>query len=110
MNNVLPQKIDNYRIEKELGVGGMGTVYRAIDENLDRPVAVKIMHDDMVTHPQFQQRFQQEGRAIAKLDHPNIIHVYHFKPSQERPYLVMEFIYGGSLRSHLYCLYREKNT
>jgi serine/threonine protein kinase len=67
-----------YKIEGLLGQGGMSTVYKAFDPNLQRPVAVKIIHPHLSRDPEFVRRFEQEAAAVAKLRHPNIIQVYDF--------------------------------
>ena len=72
---LIGQQIEHYQIEGIIGEGGMGTVYRAIDVNLARPVAIKIMHQQYADETEFQQRFQQEAQAAARLEHPSIVSV-----------------------------------
>ena len=67
---------DRYKIEKLLGQGGMSAVYQAIDPNLRRPVAIKIIHPHLSTNPNFIHRFKEEAAAIARLRHPNIVQVH----------------------------------
>jgi hypothetical protein len=95
------QQIENYRIDSILGEGGMGTIYRATDVNLMRPVAVKVMHGNLAADPTFQARFLQEARAAARLDHPSIVRVYHFGRQSALLYIVMELIEGLSLGAYL---------
>ncbi len=98
---LIGQKIEHYQIEGIIGKGGMGTVYRAIDVNLARPVAVKIMHEQYAAEREFQQRFQQEAQAAARLVHPSIVSVYHFGREHGLLYLVMELIPGLSLGTYM---------
>jgi serine/threonine protein kinase len=86
---------DRYRLEDELGRGGMGVVYRARDTQLKRTVAVKLISRGTVA------RFQTEAEAIAQLDHPNIVHVYEFNQQDDLYYIVMSFIQGESLSQRL---------
>lgn len=95
------QQIENYRIDSVLGEGGMGTIYRATDVNLMRPVAVKVMHGNLADDPTFQGRFLQEARAAARLDHPSIVRIYHFGRESGLLYIVMELIDGLSLGAYL---------
>lgn len=101
MNNLLNQQIDHYRIEKLLGEGGMGSVYRAIDVNLNRPVALKVMHTQFANRTEFQRRFLQEAQAAARLSHPNIVTVYNFANRNGFLYIAMEFVEGLSLGSFI---------
>lgn len=105
---LLNRTIKHYRIEKVLGAGGMGAVYRAIDLQLQRPVAIKVMHPNFAIQPEFQQRFLQEARASAALDHPNIIRIYEFDLDNNMLYMVTELVSGGSLRDYLKQLYEQR--
>lgn len=98
MTEFIGQTIGNYRIEAVLGAGGMGQVFRARHIHLDRPVALKVMHANLSHDPGFQARFRQEARAIAALQHPNIVEVYDFGEQNGLMYLVMELLSDGSLR------------
>ena len=95
------QQIENYRIDGVIGEGGMGTIYRATDVNLMRPVAVKVMHQELAEDVTFQSRFLQEARAAARLDHPSIVRIYHFGREPGLLYIVMELIDGLSLGAYL---------
>jgi serine/threonine protein kinase len=99
--NLIGQQIEHYRVEDVIGEGGMGTVYRAIDVNLARPVAIKVMHQQYVLQPEFQQRFQQEAQAAARLEHPSIVSVYHFGREHGLLYIVMELVPGLSLGTYM---------
>src|SRR5512135_1723779 len=96
MSDLVNKTIKHYRIEKLLGTGGMGAVYKAIDVQLQRPVAIKIMHAQFAARSEFQQRFLQEARAAASLDHPNIIRIYAFDLEEGTVYMVVELVSGGS--------------
>lgn len=95
-----------YKIEALLGQGGMSAVYKATDPNLQRTVAIKIIHPHLSNDPQFVRRFEQEAAAIAQLRHPNIIQVYDFDHDDKLYYMVMEFIPGQNLKDRLSSLSR----
>ena len=101
MDDLLGKQIDQYRIEAVLGEGGMGAVYRALDTNLARPVALKIMHRQFASQPEFQQRFLQEAQAAARLNHPNIVAIYNFSSSPTHLLIVMEYVRGLSLGAYI---------
>lgn len=91
-----------YRIDRRLGAGGMGTVYRAFDLELERAVAVKIIHDSLINSASGAARFRREARAAAAFSHPNIITVYDFGiAGAAHAYLVMELLHGQSLRDFI---------
>jgi serine/threonine-protein kinase len=93
---------DRYRIESELARGGMATVYRAIDQRLDRPVAVKVLGPRYAEQPAFVERFLSEARVAASLSHPNLAHVYDFGSDGSRHFIAMELLEQHvSLRSTL---------
>ena len=98
---LIGKQIEHYQIEGIIGEGGMGTVYRAMDVNLARPVAIKVMHQRYTAELEFQQRFQQEAQAAARLEHPSIVTVYHFGREHGLLYLVMELIPGLSLGTYM---------
>ena len=86
-----------YRLERRLGRGGMGAVYAAMDEVLERPVAVKVIRDDAVGPLDLSGRFRQEARAAARFAHPHVIRVYDFGVDRyQRPFLVMELLEGDT--------------
>lgn len=99
--------IAHYRIQRMLGQGGMAAVYEAVDQKLNRQVAIKIMHPHLASQTNFQQRFLHEARAAARLDHPNIIRVLSFDNIENMLFLVMELIVGGNLRSYIKKLHEE---
>ena len=90
-----------YRLESEIGSGGMTGVWQAVDEVLERPVAVKILHRHLLSNQVFCDRFRKEALAAGALIHPNIVSVYDTGQHDEAPYVVMEYVAGGSLASRL---------
>lgn len=92
---------DRYRLEAKLGSGGMSTVYLARDEVLDRPVAVKLMHREMTEQPDQLERFNQEARAVAKLSNPNVVAVIDAGEDNGRPYIVLEYVQGETLKQRI---------
>ena len=95
------QIIGHYRIIEHIGLGGMGVVYRAHDEQLERDVALKVLPDGTLTDEAARRRFRKEAMALAKLNHPNIATVYEFGSDDRRDYLVMELIAGETLEQKL---------
>src|SRR5262249_31490950 len=91
-----PEHIGPYRIVSQLGAGGMGAVFRAHDQRLDRIVALKAVHG-LQTHPCLRKRSWQEARAAAKVSHPNACRLYDILEEDDHLYLVMELIEGESL-------------
>ena len=87
-----------YRLEQELGKGGMATVWRAHDLRLERPVAMKFLMPPMAEDPEFLVRFFTEAQQVARLSHPNVVRVLDFGEGDDCPYLVMEYLSGGSLQ------------
>jgi len=95
-------KLGPYEIIAPLGTGGMGEVYRARDESLGRDVAVKVLPKALATDQDRLRRFEQEARAAAALNHPNILAIYGFSTTEEgAPYLVTELLQGQTLRERL---------
>lgn len=86
-----------YRLEEALGRGGMGTVWRSLDLRLERPVALKCLTPPLSEHPEYLVRFFSEAQQVARLNHPNVVRVLDFGQGDECPYLVMEYLEGGSL-------------
>ena len=99
--SMIPEKLSHYRIVQQIGAGGMGVVYRAHDERLDRDVALKVLPQSMVTDERTRQRFRKEALALAKLNHPNIGAIYEFGNDAGVDFLVMEFISGVTLDAKL---------
>jgi predicted Ser/Thr protein kinase len=103
------QTIGKYRVIEHLGRGGMAEVYKAYQPNLDRYVALKLMHAFLAADQDFIQRFEREAKNVAALRHPNIVQVYDFDVHNGTPFMVMEYIEGGTLKSHLEDLMRAGN-
>ncbi|HYC07857.1 MAG TPA: protein kinase, partial [Candidatus Binatia bacterium] len=90
-----------YRLMELLGQGGMATIYRANDAQLNRDVAVKILRPEYGRDPEFGARFRQEAQSAAALNHPNIVSVYDFGQDENGPYIVMELVDGEDLATIL---------
>jgi serine/threonine protein kinase len=95
------QAFGNYQLERELGQGGMGTVYLAQDSGLDRQVALKILRSDLGDDPSFAKKFLEEVEVTASLAHPNIIRVFTLGEQDGRLYLVMEHLDQPSLENRM---------
>jgi len=93
-------KLGKYQIIKELGRGGFGIVYEAKDLVLDRHVALKVLHGQLTVDPLFLERFEQEAKLAAKLEHPNLVPVYDFGQAKGYNFIAMGFMTGGSLKDH----------
>jgi serine/threonine-protein kinase len=94
--------VDKYLIRRKLGGGGMGQVFEAVQEPIDRAVAIKVLHPKYVSDKQVQQRFLQEAQAASQLSHPNTITIHDFGQTREDLYfIVMEFVEGESLAEQL---------
>jgi eukaryotic-like serine/threonine-protein kinase len=90
-----------YRLEARIGTGGMSSVYRAIDETLERPVAIKLMNREIATDSDQLERFRREARAVAQLSHPHIVGVIDYGEDQGRPYIVLEYVEGETLKERI---------
>lgn len=95
------ETIERYKLVEEIGSGGMGVVYRALDTSLDREVALKLLPPQLKEYERFASLFQQEARIIAQLEHPHIVPVYDVGIDQKRPFFVMRLLRGGTLRDKL---------
>jgi eukaryotic-like serine/threonine-protein kinase len=90
-----------YRVERVLGHGGMALVLLARDEELDRPVAVKLLAENVANDESFRERFLREARVAARLAHPNIVQVFDVGEDDGRPYIVMEYVDGDTLADEM---------
>lgn len=94
-------ELGKFEILEELGRGGFGIVYKARDKALNRLVAIKVLHPNLVNDPAFLGRFRQEAQIAASLDHPNLVPVYDYGEDEGRYYIVMGYMPGGSLKDLL---------
>ncbi|MCP4661954.1 MAG: protein kinase [bacterium] len=97
-----PERIGPYRIESRLGTGGMGRVYKAYDQRLDRLVAIKLILAAVDADEATRNRFQREARAAAQLSHPSIVQIYHLLEVDQDDYIVMEYVEGQTLAELLH--------
>jgi WD40 repeat protein/predicted Ser/Thr protein kinase len=96
-----PADLPGYEILGMLGRGGMGVVYRARQKGLDRVVALKMIRSGADAGPEQRERFQREAEAVARLQHPNIVHVYEVGTHDGLPFFSLEYVAGGSLAARL---------
>jgi len=100
-SNLIGTKLDDYQIMRRLGRGGMADVYVAMHQTLERQVALKVLRRQLASDASYVERFRREARAAAKLNHPNIVHVYEVGRSQEYHYIAQELIDGGNLKDEV---------
>src|SRR5690242_20390647 len=91
------KQLGHFRIERRLGVGGMGEVYLATDLALDRPVAIKVLPETTARDPSRRERMIREARAQARITHPNVGHIYFIGEEADRLYFAMEYVAGETL-------------
>jgi len=89
-----PVEVGRYLVQRSLGRGGMGAIFLAIDQELARPVAIKVLH--AANDPSAFRRFRQEALAVARLSHPNVVQIYEVGFDAAVPYIVMEYVAGGT--------------
>ena len=97
----LSELLPNYEIVALIDRGGMGAVYKAVQLNLDRTVAIKLLPMEVAVDPEFETRFSREARTMAKLEHPNIVRIYDFGDIEGQFYFVMEYVEGSDLMRHI---------
>ena len=97
----LPRDVSHYRIDSELGRGGMGVIYRAYDQRLLRWVALKMVRDDIAANPVWRSRILEEARAACALSHPAITTIYEVGDGGDGLFIVMELVAGQTLRATL---------
>src|SRR5438270_3134491 len=90
-----------YRLEARVGSGGMSTVYRALDETLQRQVAIKLMNREVTSDSDQLERFRREARSVAQLSHPHIVAVIDAGEDEGRPYIVFEYVEGETLKNRI---------
>ena len=90
-----------YRLDAQIGAGGMSTVYKAFDVNLERRVAIKLLHREMLADSDQLERFRREARAVAQLSHPHIVGVIDAGEDENRPYIVFEYVEGETLKDRI---------
>src|SRR5919109_4421339 len=90
-----------YRLDAQIGAGGMSTVYRAFDQTLERQVAIKLMHREIASDSGQLERFRREARAVAQLSHPHIVGVIDAGEDEGRPYIVFEYVEGETLKERI---------
>ena len=101
MRDLNGHTLGHYRIVEKIGEGGMGEVYRARDALLDRDVAIKVIHESVAQNIDRLTRFEREARAVAKLDHPNILAIHDFGTDSGVTYAVTELLNGENLRQSI---------
>jgi branched-chain amino acid transport system substrate-binding protein len=102
--NYIGQSFGRYHILEQLGEGGMATVYKAYDTRLERDVAIKVIRLDQFTPASLQSvlaRFEREAKSLARLTHPNIVHISDYGEQDNVPYLVMDYLPGGTLKDRM---------
>ncbi len=100
-HDMIGQEISHYKVLEKLGEGGMGIVYKAQDLKLDRFVAIKFLPAHLLASAEGKERFLQEAKATAALNHPNILNVYEIDEQDGGMFFVMEYLEGQTLRSHI---------
>lgn len=101
--NLIGSRIDHFLIEEEIGSGAMGIVYLALDEKLNRKVALKVLKMDVIDpNSDLYQRFKTEAQTMAQLNHPNIIKIYSYNITKDFTYIEMEYIEGHKLSDLIY--------
>src|SRR5215213_5430708 len=93
--------LGDFQVERMLGRGGMGEVYLARQISLNRPVALKVLRSDMLSNPTYLSRFEAEATAVARLNHPNIVHVYMLGCVDNIRFIAMEYVQGTNLRDYI---------
>ena len=106
MFNLVGRRIDRYKIQAEIGRGGMARVYRALDTILGRQVALKVLSPQLANDPEFSARFRREGKIVAALQHAHIVTLFDVGESEGIQYLAMDFIDGRSV----YAVIRERDA
>ena len=102
MNTLVGMRLNGrYRLDAQIGAGGMSTVYRAFDSTLERRVAIKLMHRDIASDSDQLERFRREARSVAQLSHPHVVGVIDVGEDDGRPYIVFEYVEGETLKDRI---------
>ncbi len=101
LRGLIGERLGRYRIDEEIGRGGMAIVFRAYDPVLDRDLAIKVLLPEYSLLPNFTKRFEREARAIARLSHPNILPIIDFGQERDLSYIVMKYVRGETLRERM---------
>ena len=101
MRDLIGRTLGHYRVVEQIGAGGMGVVYRAHDARLERDVAIKVLPEEVAKNPDRLARFEREAKAVAKLDHPNILAIHDFGNEGAVRFAVTELLEGESLRERV---------
>src|SRR5262245_45357140 len=101
MSLAIGTQLGPYKILAPIGAGGMGEVYRARDNRLDRDVAIKVLPESVASNPESLARFEQEPKPVAALSDPNILAIHDFGRQDEMTYVVMELLEGETLRAKM---------
>lgn len=94
-------KLGKYEVTELIGQGGMGVILRGFDESLDRQVAIKLLLRRLANSSTARRRFTREARAVAVISHPNVLTIHAVEEQHGQPFLVMEFVNGGSLHDRI---------
>lgn len=102
MDKLLNLTLGPYRVVRQLGEGGMGSVYEAVNDSVERRVAIKFLRADSADDPEVVRRFLNEARATNRIDHPSIVQIHESgRLPDGTPYLVMELLRGETLQSRM---------
>ena len=101
LGDLTGKTVGDFQVERLLGRGGMGEVYLATQLSLNRPVALKVLRSDVMVKPGYRERFESEALAVAKLNHPSIVHVYAMSRIEQVHFIAMEYVEGTNLRDYV---------
>lgn len=101
MAELTGQTLEHYHVLEQIAAGGMAVVYRGVDLQNQRHVAIKVLANYLLQEKKFQTRFKREIELLQKLDHPHIVAILDYGEYQGSPYIVMPFLHGGTLQDRL---------
>ncbi len=107
---MMAESYGKYTVSKPLGYGGMAAVFLAHHPELDRQVAIKVIHAYLALDPSLGERFRREARLVASLRHPHIVQLHDFDVANDQPFMVMEYLEGGSLKQKLDAMHDAGKT